>query len=230
MPAIALLAGIVALSACSHGQTTIDGFGDSAQRLRVVNRTATRIDDRNGVRLAAASGNGVAWVEGSDFQSGTIEVDVRGREFMGQSFVGVAFHRKDDKTYEVVYVRPTLTASAKTSRRSSRTRSTPRSGRRTGSSSAWWFEVANCRSTSAPSIRPRSKRGSLASSMVARSGCGWATKAAGTSRISSLHRRSDRASALDVRRELSLPEPWSCRREWPRRQPCQDPQATAGAR
>ena len=72
----------------------------------MVNRTATRIDDRNGVRLAAASGNGVAWVEGSDFQSGTIEVDVRGRDFMGQSFVGVAFHRKDDKTYEVVYVRP----------------------------------------------------------------------------------------------------------------------------
>jgi len=72
----------------------------------VANRTATRIDDRNGVRLAAASGDGVAWVEGSGFQSGTIEVDVRGREYMGQSFVGVAFHRKDDKTYEAVYVRP----------------------------------------------------------------------------------------------------------------------------
>ena len=48
------------------------------------------------MRLSAASGNGVAWVEGTDFQSGTIEVDVRGREFMGQSFVGVAFHRKND--------------------------------------------------------------------------------------------------------------------------------------
>jgi hypothetical protein len=74
--------------------------------LRVVNRTAAKIDDRNGVRLSRASGDGVAWLEGSDFQSGTIEVDVRGREFMGQSFVGVAFHRKDDKTYEAVYVRP----------------------------------------------------------------------------------------------------------------------------
>jgi len=72
----------------------------------VVNRTATRIQDRNGVRLSAAPGNGVAWVEGTDFHSGTIEVDVRGREFMGQKFVGVAFHRKDDSTYEAVYVRP----------------------------------------------------------------------------------------------------------------------------
>jgi hypothetical protein len=97
---------MVAFSACSRGQTTIDGFGNGAQRLRVVNRTATRIQDRNGVRLSAASGNGVAWVEGTDFQSGTIEVDVRGREFMGQSFVGVALHRKDDNTYEAIYVRP----------------------------------------------------------------------------------------------------------------------------
>jgi len=103
---MAVLAGIVAFSACSPGQTTIDGFGTGAQRLRVANRTATRIQDRNGVRLSAASGNGVAWVEGTDFQSGTIEVDVRGREFLGQTFVGVAFHRKDDNTYEAVYVRP----------------------------------------------------------------------------------------------------------------------------
>ncbi len=72
----------------------------------MVNRTATRIKDRNGLRLSAASGNGVAWVEGTDFQSGTIEVDVRGRQFMGQMFVGVAFHRKDDTTYEAVYLRP----------------------------------------------------------------------------------------------------------------------------
>jgi len=103
---VAVIVGIAAASACSPGQTTIEGFGNGAQTLRVVNRTGTRIEDRNGVRLAAASRNGVAWVEGSDFQSGTIEVDVRGRESMGQSFVGVAFHRKDDNTYEAVYVRP----------------------------------------------------------------------------------------------------------------------------
>ena len=103
---MAVLAGTVTFCACSPGQTTIEGFGDGAQRLRVVNRTATKIQDRNGVRLSDALGNGVAWVEGTDFQSGTIEVDVRGRESMGQSFVGVAFHRKDDNTYEAVYVRP----------------------------------------------------------------------------------------------------------------------------
>jgi hypothetical protein len=31
---------------------------------------------------------------------------VRGKDVMQQSFVGIAFHRKDDKTYEAVYLRP----------------------------------------------------------------------------------------------------------------------------
>jgi hypothetical protein len=84
-----------------------DGFGDGAQKLRVVNRQATRIADRNGgVRLSNASGNGVAWVEGSDFRTGTIEVDIRGQESLQQSYVGVAFHRKSDDSYEAVYLRP----------------------------------------------------------------------------------------------------------------------------
>jgi hypothetical protein len=104
---VAVLVGILVLSACSPRETVFDGFGDDAKKLRVVNRQATRIQDRNGaVRLSAASGNGVAWVEGTDFRSGTIDVDIRGREAMQQNYVGVAFHRKNDKTYEAVYLRP----------------------------------------------------------------------------------------------------------------------------
>jgi hypothetical protein len=101
-----LTACVLVLSACSPRESVFDGFGDDAKRLRVVNREVTRIQDRNGVRLSNASGNGVAWVEGTDFRSGTIEVDLRGREDMGQTFVGIAFHRKDDNTYEAVYLRP----------------------------------------------------------------------------------------------------------------------------
>ena len=103
---MAALFGILALSACPPRETVFDGFGDDAKKLRVVNRQATKIHDRNGVRLSAASGNGVAWVEGTDFRSGTIEVDIRGQEAMQQSYVGVAFHRDDDSTYEAVYLRP----------------------------------------------------------------------------------------------------------------------------
>ena len=72
----------------------------------MVNREAARLQDRNGVRLSPRSGNGVAWVEGTEFHSGTIEVDVRGRESLQQNYAGVAFHRKNDTTYEAVYLRP----------------------------------------------------------------------------------------------------------------------------
>ena len=102
---VVLLAVVV--SACSAPEPAVDGLGDGdgAQKLRFVNRKATRTPDRSGgVRLAAAPGNGVAWIEGSDFKGGTIEVDVRGLE--GQSSVGVAFHRKNDDSYEAVYLRP----------------------------------------------------------------------------------------------------------------------------
>ena len=102
----AVLVGILVVSACSPRETVFEGFGEDARRLRVVDRQVTRIPDRNGVRLEPASGNAVAWVEGTDFRSGTIEVDIRGREELQQNYVGVAFHRQDDDTYEAVYLRP----------------------------------------------------------------------------------------------------------------------------
>jgi hypothetical protein len=79
----------------------------SARKLRAVNREVTALQGgRPAVHLSAQPGNGVAWIEGTDFAQGTIEVDVRGRDVPQQSFVGVAFHGKDDNTYEAVYLRP----------------------------------------------------------------------------------------------------------------------------
>lgn len=107
MNRVIVVLAVLMVSACSPSQTAFDGFGDGAQKLRVVNRKATRLPDRNGgVRLSDASGNGVAWIEGTDFRGGTIEVDIRGQESLGQNFVGVAFHRKSDDSYEAVYLRP----------------------------------------------------------------------------------------------------------------------------
>lgn len=58
------------------------------------------------MRLTAAAGIGLAWIEGADFTSGTIEADVCGRDVAQASFVGIAFHRQSDETYEAVYLRP----------------------------------------------------------------------------------------------------------------------------
>ena len=102
--AVAVVFAILLLAACTPKETVVVGLG--GKTLRVVNRDATRIDEPDGIRLSGASGDGVAWVEGTDFRLGTIELDVRGREEMSQLYVGVAFHRLDDETYEVVHLRP----------------------------------------------------------------------------------------------------------------------------
>ena len=58
------------------------------------------------VHLSERADVGIAWVDGTDFSEGTIELDVRGKDVLQQSFLGVAFHGKNDTTYESVYVRP----------------------------------------------------------------------------------------------------------------------------
>ena len=78
----------------------------AAGKLRAVNREVTKLDERNGIRLSAKPDNGLVWVEGADFRNGTIEVDIRGKDVLQQSFVGIAFHGKADNTYEAVYLRP----------------------------------------------------------------------------------------------------------------------------
>jgi len=78
----------------------------TAAKMRPVNREIAPLAERRGVHVAAAPGPGVVWIEGTDFADGTIEVDVRGKDVVQQSFVGVAFHRQDDQTYEAVYLRP----------------------------------------------------------------------------------------------------------------------------
>ena len=79
----------------------------TAGKLRAVNRQVTKLSAPSGaVHLSAGANVGLAWVDGTDFREGTIEVDVRGKDVFQESFVGVAFHGKDDATYESVYVRP----------------------------------------------------------------------------------------------------------------------------
>ena len=76
-------------------------------KLKAVNRDVTALEgDKRGVKVSEKAGPGVVWIEGSDFDQGTIEIDVRGRDVLQQSFLGIAFHGKDDKTYEAVYLRP----------------------------------------------------------------------------------------------------------------------------
>jgi hypothetical protein len=78
----------------------------AAGKLRAVNREVTTIQGARGVHLSEREGNGIAWIEGSEFARGTIELDVRGRDVLQRSFLGIAFHRRDDNVYDAVYLRP----------------------------------------------------------------------------------------------------------------------------
>lgn len=94
-------------AAPSTAQQTIDlAERLTAGKLRAVNRDVTKSQERNGVHVNEKAGSGVVWIDGATFTEGTIELDVRGRDVPQQSFLGVAFHGKDDTTYEAVYLRP----------------------------------------------------------------------------------------------------------------------------
>jgi len=63
-------------------------------------------DDKAAIYFEAKQGEGVAWLEGLEFADGTIEVDIKGRDVQGRSFVGVAFRGVDKETYDAIYFRP----------------------------------------------------------------------------------------------------------------------------
>src|SRR5262245_38066516 len=75
--------------------------------LRAVNRDVTKLaGSPNAVHVSERPDNGVIWIQGTDFSQGTLDVDVRGRDVLQRSFLGIAFHGKSDTAYECVYVRP----------------------------------------------------------------------------------------------------------------------------
>jgi hypothetical protein len=80
----------------------------SGEGWTVINREAavTKDNGQTVVTFDARSGDGGAWLEGVDFQNGTIEVLIRGKNVPQRSFVGVAFRGLDDETYDAVYFRP----------------------------------------------------------------------------------------------------------------------------
>ena len=95
--------------AAQSGTTERIDLGErlTAGKLRAVNREVTKVQGReDAIHVSEREGNGIVWVEGTDFAEGTIQVDVRGRDVMQRSFLGIAFHRTDDNTYKGVYLRP----------------------------------------------------------------------------------------------------------------------------
>ena len=84
-----------------------------------VGRHTTVVDSagRQFVRFDDGPGIGLAWTHAIDFADGEIEFDVRGRDILQKSFVGIAFHIAADTAFDAVYLRPFNFAAADSARR-----------------------------------------------------------------------------------------------------------------
>ncbi len=73
------------------------------KKLITNNRTVIPLTDgdKKGISLS-----GVVWLKDVNFSTGTIEVDLRGKDEFQKSFIGIAFHGVDTVTTDVVYFRP----------------------------------------------------------------------------------------------------------------------------
>lgn len=69
------------------------------------NRDLT-IETDGAIHLNGKPGDGLLWMKESVFTNGKIELDIKGKDERGKSFVGLAFHGLNDKVYDVVYFRP----------------------------------------------------------------------------------------------------------------------------
>ncbi|KPM47048.1 hypothetical protein [Jiulongibacter sediminis] len=58
------------------------------------------------VFVNSEEGPGVIWLENIWLSTGSIEFDVKGKDVLQKSFVGLAFHGQNDSTYEAIYFRP----------------------------------------------------------------------------------------------------------------------------
>ena len=96
----------------------ISGFG-LAQELEVdlihkfenneisaVNRTIVAGSDAAHIEMDAKPGDGLGIIRGVSFSEGEIELDIKGANIQGRSFVGFAFNIQNDSTYESIYFRP----------------------------------------------------------------------------------------------------------------------------
>lgn len=61
---------------------------------------------REHVHLNAKPGDGFLKIKEPIFANGKIELDIRGKDEQGRSFVGVAFHGLNDSTFDAIYFRP----------------------------------------------------------------------------------------------------------------------------
>jgi len=78
------------------------------KKLITINGKVVPITDgsKKGVSMVPGFQEGVVWLKDVTFSTGTIEIDLRGKDVLQKSFIGIAFHGVDSITHDLVYFRP----------------------------------------------------------------------------------------------------------------------------
>jgi len=108
---VSALAGVVILRELPRQAKSTGGIDlarlAETNSLKGGNRTISRLAEgpRAGVRLTAGPGEAVAFLPGTDFATGVITCELRGKDVAQQSFLGIAFHGANE-AYDALYFRP----------------------------------------------------------------------------------------------------------------------------
>jgi hypothetical protein len=101
---ISLLFVLTASSFC-HGQKQSFHLQQLLKEKKLItfNRNIVPITDgeKKGISMT-----GITWLKNVSFSTGTIEVDLRGKDVLQQSFIGIVFHGVDTSEFDIVYFRP----------------------------------------------------------------------------------------------------------------------------
>ncbi len=101
---ILVCAPLILLLACSQKTVVPDlTQTDDPSKWVLHNRNLTPGEE---IFLDDTINDGLLWMKDFVFANGTIEVDIKGKDVRGKSFVGIAFHGLNDSTFDVVYFRP----------------------------------------------------------------------------------------------------------------------------
>src|SRR5690606_19989277 len=104
MKSINLLVFITCISFCGCNAQQEKKISVDPEQWTVFNREVKYQNDV--IHLNANNEDGILWLNDTNFKNGTIELDIKGKDVRGQSFVGVAFHGRDNKNYDAIYFRP----------------------------------------------------------------------------------------------------------------------------
>ena len=90
-------------------QPELSGLSDSSEWV-VYNREVALIMKElvkiESILVNSKEGDGMVVYQNLEFENGTIEADIKGKEVLKRSFVGIAFHIQDENSFNAIYFRP----------------------------------------------------------------------------------------------------------------------------